>query len=329
MTDKILTDDEKDALLDGVATGEVEILSSAGPAYAEVQPFEIAERSRLVSNSFPRLHRLNQRLATRVSKHVEQLVSAEAEVAALSIENCQYGEFSERMNGMSLVIEFSASPLAGNGLIVLGADLIGHLVEAFYGGMGNEPALQSTEYFTRGEASVAELFSKDILQTLEDVWRPVMSTEHSLAATHQNTDIVEGLETGDRVIYADFEIKFLDCEQTFQVLWPVKMLAPLLPVFEGQKRERDPVQDAMWERSIRSRLTESVVAISSRVGKGRMTLGAVAALTPGDIIEIGNPRLSTLFVKKVPVLNGRFGVHEGKHAIEATDWLGAEIEPHV
>ena len=69
--------------------------------------------------------------------------------------------------------------------------------------------------------------------------------------------------------------------------------------------------------------------ISSRVGKSKMTVGGVAALEPGDIIDIDNPRLSTLFIKHVPLLNGRFGVHEGKYAIEATDWLGPEIERHA
>ena len=57
MTDRVLTDDEKEALLEGVATGEVEVQSTDGPRDADVQPFEISERCRLVSNSFPRLQR--------------------------------------------------------------------------------------------------------------------------------------------------------------------------------------------------------------------------------------------------------------------------------
>jgi len=329
MSDKILTEDEKNALLDGVATGEVEVLSSSGPAYAEVHPYEIAERSRLVSNSFPRLHRLNQRCASQLGKQVEQWVNAETDMTAIGIENCAFGEFSERVSSMSLIVEFSALPLEGSGLIVIPAELVGYLVETFYGGSDNEVTPQSSEYFTRGETSVAELFAKNVMQTLEDVWRPVMSTEHLQVTTHQNTDIVEGLEAGDRVICAEFGIKFLKHEQTFWIVWPAAMLGPMLPVFEGQKRERDPVQDAMWERSLRSRLTDAVVGISSRVGKSQMALGAVAALKPGDIIDIDNPRLSTLFVKQVPILNGHFGVHEGKHAVAATDWLGPEIERHA
>lgn len=324
MTEKVLTDDEKEALLDGVATGEVEVQSTAGPLYAEVQSFEIPERSRLVSNSFPHLQRLNQRVASCLSKLAEQFVSAETEASSGSLQTCQYGEFCERDSGLSLIVEFSAQPLQGSGLLVLNAQLVGHLVDAFYGGLDNESTHPVSEFFTRGEISVAKLFGDDVIRTLGEVWRPVVETEHKQLATHQNSDIIEGFDASDPVICADFDIGFLKRQHTMQIVWPMSMLASLLPVFEGQKRERDPAQDALWERSLRSRLTDSIIGISSRVGKCEMTLGDVAKLVPGDVIDIGNPRVSTVFVKQVPVLEGRFGVHEGKYAIEATDWLGPE-----
>ncbi len=329
MTDKVLTDEEKDALLEGVATGEVEVQSSAGPTYADVQPFEIPARSRLVSNSFPRLQRLNARVANDISRVAEQLVGAETEVTALAIDTCQYGEFCERAAGLALNVEFSAEPLDGSGIIVLNADLVGQMVEAFYGGLDNESIHQVSDFFTPGEISVASLFGKALAETIAEVWKPVMATRHELVATHQNSDIIEGFDTSDRVVCADFEIKFLDHTQVFQIVWPVAMLAPLLPVFEGQKRERDPAQDALWERSLRSRLVDSVVDISSCVGKTRMPLGHVARLAPGDVIDIDNPRLSTVFVKKVPILAGHFGVHEGKYAIEATEWLRSSVDGHI
>ncbi|MDH3352483.1 MAG: FliM/FliN family flagellar motor switch protein [Gammaproteobacteria bacterium] len=324
MTDQVLTDDEKEALLDGVATGEVEIQSKSGPAYAAVRPFEIAERCRLKSNSYPRLQRLNQRVALRVGKLVEQLVSAETEITPNAVETCPYAEFIERDSNLSLMVEFSAKPLEGSGLIVLNAALVGHLVEAFYGGSENESTRPAIEFFTRGEISVASLFGDHVMKTVAEVWRPIIDTEHQQVTTHLNTDLIEGFDASDRVIWADFDISFLKQQQSFQIVWPVSMLAPVLPVFEGQKRERDAAQDALWERSLRSRLTDSVVGISSRVGNSEMTLGAVAELSPGDVIDIDNPRLSTVFVKQVPILQGRFGVHDGRYAVEATNWLAPD-----
>ena len=41
MSENVLTDDEVDALLDGVESGEVEVQSAQGPRYASVTPFEL------------------------------------------------------------------------------------------------------------------------------------------------------------------------------------------------------------------------------------------------------------------------------------------------
>jgi len=329
MSDQVLTDDEKDALLDGVANGEVEVKTFDGPRYAEVRDFEIPARSRIATNSYPRLDKLNSRFASRAEKLAEQMVSAETEIKVGDINTCSYGEYCDRIAEFSLVIEFSAKPLDGSALIYVGAEFVRQLVESFYGGEGNEPAEHPPDMFTRGEISVAKLFCRDILRTLADVWQPLMDTEHEQVAVHLSTDIIDGFDSSDTVISADFTLEFSKQEYTFYVVWPTRMVAPLLPVFEGQKRERDAAQDALWERAIRARVTDSVVRISSRVGNSQLTLGAVAELAPGDIIDIDSPRNSTVFVKQVPILKGLFGVHEGRYAIEATEWLQPDAEANA
>ena len=326
MNDQVLTDDEKEALLDGVATGEVEVQTFKGPKYAEVQDFVIPARSRIATNSFPRLEKLNRRFADRAAKLTEQMVSAETEISVGEIEVCSYGEFCDRHKDFAIVVDFTAKPLDGTGLIYVNADLVRHLVESFFGGDGNEPADQPNDTFTRGETGVAKLFCRDMLNTLGNVWHSLVDAEHELGGVHLSTDIIDGFDSSDTVIGSHFGLEFAKQNYEFRLLWPTQMLSPLLPVFEGQKRERDPEQDALWERAIRDRVTDSIVGISSCVGQTELTLGKVAELAPGDIINIADPRSSTVFVKHVPVLKGQFGIHDGHYAVEASEWLGAEAE---
>lgn len=321
MSDQILTDDEKEALLEGVATGEIEVQSIAGPRYAKVREFEIPERSRIATNTFPRLQSLNQRFANRFGRLAEQLVNADVEIESGTVESCSFGEFCDRNTEFSIAIEFSAAPLPASGLIYVGGDLVRQLVESFYGGGENDPVEHTPDAFTPGETNVAALFCGDILTTLAQVWEPLLDTEHTRLGTHLSTDIIDGFEAGDTVVCADFSIGFLQQRHTFHIVWRTTMLASLLPVFEGQKRERDAAQDAYWEHAIRARITDTHVGISSQIGSSQLTLGAVAELSPGDVIDIGDPQKSTLFVKDVPVLEGTFGVHEGHYALEAKQWL--------
>lgn len=329
MTEQVLTGEEKEALLDGVATGEVEVLSSDGAQYAGVRSYEFPARSRIVTNSYPRLQTLNQRFAGRLSKYLGQLFNTDVEIAGTALETSSYGEFCERNSQLALLVQFSASPLSGSALIRIDVSLVGQLVDSFFGGSGTDPSTQNGEFFTPGEISVAALFSDSLLQALGELWESLAGIEPERVSMHLSTDIIDVVDSADDVISCEFEILFREQRCTFYLVWPKQTVAPLLPVFEGQKRDRDPVEDARWEEALKSGVTESIVKISSHVGQTSMTLGQVAELAPGDIVEISNPRRSTVLAQDVPVLEGHFGVHDGRYAVETTGWLRANSTPNT
>lgn len=324
MTDPVLTEDEKGALLEGMSSGEVEVHSNRGPTYASVTDFEIGPRSRIRTNSYPRLQSLNRQFASRMSKQAEAMLNADAAVTFRSIETSTYSEFSEQSSLLSLVVEFLPKPLEGSALLNLNASTVENLVETFYGGLGNEPARQEPEFFTPGEISVAALFGEAVLGVINEVWQPLIKVSAEMAGTHLSSGVIDGIDGGDSVLCCEYELDVADQKQHFQLLWPVRTVSSLLPVFDGQKRDRDPAEDARWERALRSRVTDSVVRIASDVGHTRMTLGEVAELAPGDIININNPQKGTVSASNVPILEGRFGVHDGRHAIETSKWLDPE-----
>ena len=325
--DPVLTDDEKGALLDGMSSGEVEVHSSAGPSYASVTPFEVGPRSRLATDSYPRLQSLNRQFAGRVEKQIEVLLNAESGLTFNHVRKCTYSEVSEESTGLSLLLEFAPKPLDGSALIHLGSELVEMLVETFYGGAGNDPARQDADFFTPGEVNVASLFAKAVITVTGEVWQPMAPFKPELIGPHLSSGVIDCVDGGDDVIAAEFELTVDGKAKTFHVIWPLATVNSLLPVFAGQKRERDAAQDARWNKALRQRVVDSVVRISSSVGKAQMTLGEVADLKPGDIINIENPQKSTVFASRVPILEGRFGVHGGRHAIEAMQWLEPEVGP--
>lgn len=329
MTDQVLTEDEKDALLEGVASGEVEVQSSDGPLYAGVTDFEISPRSRIVTNSFPRLQQMNRKLAGTIGKTASKLLNAKIEVASGPLATSTYGEFCEQAVEPAIVFEYSASPLEGSAVVFVQAGVVSHIVETFFGGSKENPPRHEAEGFTPGEMSVTSLFCGEVINSVVDTWQSLMPLDAGKVAVHQSTDIAEVIENSATVIYNEFDIHFDDDQLYFHVVWPTSMLAPLLPVLEGQKRDRDPVEDARWEQVLRARLPDASTDIHSCVGHARLNLRDVAELKPGDIIDFESPRDGTVFARHVAVLEGRFGVHDGHYAIETTRWLSAGPGPET
>jgi flagellar motor switch protein FliM len=325
VSEQVLTEDEKSALLDGVASGAVRVQAGGAEKYATVRPFDIDARSRIVTNSYPRLRSINQRFADRLSKQAEGLLQCELTIRPVAAGPRSFGEFVRQFPGPSVAAVFAAPPLTGSGVVVLHPEVVGHLVEAFFGGPGARTGHPESTTFSTGELSISNLFCNLVLATLQDAWQPLVGFAPARTRTETSLDHVELGGDSDAVIDTAFELCLSGTEGDqrgqFHVVWPRDMVAPLLPAFDGRKRERDPVRDAAWEKAIRRGLAETPVNVTTRVGQVSVALARVVALAPGDVIPIGIPRVATVLANNVPLLSGRFGIFDGRNAVEAGEWL--------
>ncbi len=321
MTDQVLSDEEKDALLEGVEKGEVEVQSASGPTYATVQPFVVSPRNHIVTNSFPRLQSMNRKLGAWIGKAAQHVLNERFEAAAVGRSTATWGEFREQWVEPAVLVEFQASPLEGSAVVVVGRSAVLPIVERFYGGSDDNPPRHDADGFTRGEMNVVALFCQEILKGIEETWTPIIDLEASQAEIYQSTDVVDLIEDGEDIIACEFELSEGEDQQSLHVVWPMTMIASLLPVLEGQKRDRDAAEDARWESAIRNRVPDAPVNVDSCIGTARLSLRRIAKLEVGDVIDLENPRKGTVLTNDVAVLEGRFGVHDGCYAIEATRWL--------
>ncbi|MEM1174604.1 MAG: FliM/FliN family flagellar motor switch protein [Pseudomonadota bacterium] len=317
----VLSDEEKEALLDGIESGEVEVHSTDGPRYAEVNEFVISPRAHIVTNGYPRLDLLNAQMATAMSKTVEKMLNAPVRVTPGSIEEIDYGELEERDSGAALVVDFKPAPLEGIALAYFGEGVVAQLVECFFGGCTDKPSTQNSGFFTTGERAVVQKFTQQLLACLTETWGKLTPIEPAQGSLYLNTDPIDGVDKSTKSLSCTFEMAINDIDQSFQLVWPLATIRTLIPALRDQQRDSDPVQDALWQTVISDKVTDSMVAVSSEVGRKQMLLREVAELEVGDVVDIEDPRNCTLFARDVAVLEGQFGVHNGHYAIEATRWL--------
>ena len=326
MSENVLTDDEVAALLDGVRSGEVEVQSAQGPRYASVKPFEIPRRSRLASKSFPTLELLNQKFAEQLRKRTQQLFNCELGVNCSETVNSLFGDICRQHDDILVAVEFAAPPLTGRGAIVFGAELVQQLVELFFGGAGSKPKAPGRAVFTLGELRVTHAFSNIVLAILKEMWEPIQTIDPEQLKSESSVSLLDIADETDPVIKNTFDFSFEEHDGALHLLLPKAMVETLLPLFKGADRKHSPGQDKLWADAIHTGLTDVSVNLSSHVGHTSMTLGELIRLEPGDVIKIDSPRIATICAQNIPLLEGRFGVHGGCNAVEATKWLGADLK---
>ncbi|MGB5347924.1 MAG: FliM/FliN family flagellar motor switch protein [Woeseia sp.] len=327
----VLTDDEKNALLDGVASGAIEVQSASGPHYASVVPYIISARARLKSNSMPRLDNLNDQIAKKFAENCSNLLQADFESVFRATRSQPFGDFCESWPARSVAISFTASPLSGTALIVIDSVMIGPLVETFFGGNSPESVAHNQAAHSPGSLSIVQLLALELLGIVREVWEPLKSLTPNREKMKIGLDMVDAIAAGDRVIVSEFEVAIGETGKergTFCIVWPEASLAPLRAALSGDARERDPAEDARWHKILRKRLPEVVVGLDSTIGHVRMTLADVMRWQKGDVIGIETPRIATVRARGIPLLEGRFGVQAGRNAIETVAWLDPNTRTH-
>ena len=169
-------------------------------------------------------------------------------------------------------------------------------------------------------------FSAIILQALKETLSAVVEITPEQQKTESSIATSNICDESSRVIMSSFEFMFGEHSASLHVLLPEAMVAALLPVFKGIDRKEDPQQDEMWADTIRASVTDVSVDLATTVGRASMTLGELICLRPGDIIDIENPSVATMHAEDIALLEGRFGVHAGHNAVEATKWLSEDIQ---
>jgi flagellar motor switch protein FliM len=324
-TGPVLSEAEVNALVAGVENGEIEVQSAAGPRYATVTDFEVPRRSRIVSDSLPKLDVLNATFAERLKLRSEQALAADLSVEFVATDKVLFGDLVETDVARVMAVEFSVAPLPGHAAFVLDGPLVSKLVELFFGGAANEPRAAGHDAFTAGVMRVIDAYAAVVLDALKATWAGVQTVDPQPHKSESSLSLLGIADESEPVVRSLFEYSFPGGSGRLTVLFPEKVIAPLLPTFKGEKRVPDAERDRRWTETIRDCLPAVSVGLSTSVGQATMTLRQLICLEPGDILSIENPTEATILANNVRLLRGRFGVHGGRNAVAASRWMTTDI----
>ena len=165
--DKILAQDEVDALLRGLSGGELETETDIPDDDSGFVPFDLANQDRIIRGRMPVLEIINDRFARLCTNILTNAVRKRVELNPISIDMTKFGEFMRSLPVPTSINIFKMEPLRGNALIVVDARLVFSLVENIFGGISSQPKIEGRE-FTRIEQAIVDRVIKLALQTMEE-----------------------------------------------------------------------------------------------------------------------------------------------------------------
>jgi len=121
------------------------------------------------------------------------------------------------------------------------------------------------------------------------------------------------------VVISEFHIELDGGGGNLHFTLPYSMIEPIREQLDtGLQSDRSDV-DQRWMKALEEEIQDAEVEVSSTLTETEVTVQELLDIQPGDIIPINLPETVTLKVEDIPLFRGKFGVSDGKNAIQVTD----------
>ncbi len=329
---ELLSDDEKEALLEGVNAGVIGDVTQGDSAHS-VMPYEIRPDAHINYGSYPRLQAICQQMAKRLEQQWSQLLRCPASVTAEETFGATYATAINKTRAPVITLLLELAPLPGHGVVILDNDLLAGLVESFFGFVGDEAgasnddsAIAIRQQFTQGELRVSELATEQLLKIIPPAWEKLIALTPRVLAREFDPMLGSGIETKERVIVCKFLVQTGSNGGYLRVLLPMRQLVDIADDLEGASNARNHDGDPHWRECMKQHLAGTEVKTDVMVGKVRLPLRKVIGLKAGDLLPLDSPELARLLIAGKPRATGGFGRAEENNAFRLMRWLPTDTE---
>jgi flagellar motor switch protein FliM len=320
MTDKILSQDEVDALLKGVASGEIGTEDAKEQLMDGARSFDFTSQERIIRGRMPGLEMANENFSRRFRTSISNLIMKFVDISIQNVEIIKFGDFIKTIPVPSSINLFKMEPLKGYSLMVLEAPLVFAFVEFFFGGASAQQIKSEGRAFTSIEQRVIQRVVNMALSDLEKSWSGISPIKPEFIGSEINPQFVTIVTPAEIVINVEVLIEIEDFAGRFFFCIPYSMIEPvkekLSSGIHGDKLETDQ----RWSKIMTQVLRETYVKLSAEVGRLNITFEDIMNFKVGNVINLGKSATDELILKieGLPKFKGHPGFSRGNQAIKLT-----------
>lgn len=316
MSDKdILSQDEIDALLDGVDEGELET-EEGTPVAGEVESVNLASQDRIIRGRMPTLEMVNERFARYIRVGIFNMLRRSAEISVKGVEMLKFKEYMRTLSVPTSLNLISIKPLRGTSLLVLDARLVFSFVDTFFGGNSRFHTRIEGREFTPVETRIIDKIRQMIFEDLNNAWAPVIDVDFSFNSMEVNPQFANIVSPSEVVIVSRFSVDLEGASGEIHLTLPYSTVEPIKDLLDSGIASDQGEKDERWIGALQEEVRDAEVELSVELCKRKMKLQDLMKMRPGDVIPVSLPDLAEVRIGNVPCFHGRVGRSREKYAIQ-------------
>ncbi|MDE2280645.1 MAG: flagellar motor switch protein FliM [Xanthomonadaceae bacterium] len=318
----LLSQDEIDALLDGVTDGAVETGSDQPLPRDAVLSYDFTQQDRIVRGRLPTLEMVNDRFARYFRTGLFSVLRKTCEVSVLGVKMVKFAEYVHGLVVPTNLNLVKIKPLRGTALVVFEPRLVFSVIDNFFGGDGRFHARIEGRDFTATENRVIQILLAELFTAMAEAWAPVLGLNFEYQSSEINPQFANIVSPTETVVVSRFHIELDGGGGEIHLTMPYAMVEPIRTLLDAGVQSDRVDRDDRWAEMLREEVLDAEVPLSTELLDIEITLGDFLRLRPGDVLPIQLPELSTVYAEDVPLFRARYGQANGRNAIRFHTQVG-------
>lgn len=313
MADQFLSQDEIDALLEGVSGDAPEQPEERQADGA--RPYNLASSERIVRGRMPTLEIINERFARNLRLGLFNFMRRNPEVSVGPVKVQKYSDFLRNIVVPTNINLLSVKPLRGNGLAICEPQLVFTIIDSLFGGSGKFQSRIEGRDFSATESRIILRLVEVICEEYGKSWSGV----YPLTLEYQRSEMQPQFATiatpSEIVVSTSFSVEIGESGGQIHLCIPYSTLEPIRDTLYSAVQGDSQISDRRWVNLLTQQIKTAEVEIAANLARATATVSDLLELRVGDFIELDLQQTLTANIDNVPVFECRYGTSGGKYAI--------------
>jgi flagellar motor switch protein FliM len=313
MTEQFLSQDEVDALLEGV-TGESQKLEQQEPSEG-IRNYDLGNQERIVRGRMPTMEIINERFARNFRVGLFNFMRRSPEISVGPVRVIKYSAFVRDIAVPTNINILSLAPLRGSGLLIFDPNLVFTVIDTLFGGTGKVRFRIEGRDFSPTEQRIIQRLVQVATAEYTKAWGSLFKFDFTHQRSEMHTQFANVASPSEIVVATTFNIEIGDSGGEVHFCFPYSSLEPIRDVLYSSLQADGQEPDRRWVRQLTQQVQSAEVELCGELATTPIRLGDLVKLQVGDFVPLPLRDIIPVKVDGVPVMECSFGTVNGHIAV--------------
>ncbi|MBP5701889.1 MAG: flagellar motor switch protein FliM [Lachnospiraceae bacterium] len=323
---EILSQNEIDALLNQLSTGELEVESISNAEEKPVKDYDFSRPTKFSKEHLRTLEIIFEHYGRLISTNLPVILRKNAQVTVASSETVTFSEFTNALSNPSILGIVGFEPLGGNIIIDLATNIAFSMIDRMLGGEGTP--LDKTREFSDIELSILQKIMIMFTQLLRDPWKNVLDVSPVLTRLETNPQFAQIIAPGEMIAVVTLNIKIGDVEGFMNMCLPFITLEDVMDRLNTKfwYSTMQENKDEYAKDNIEAMLKRVVIPVKAVLGTSKISVSDFMNLQVGDCIRLDAKVDSdmNIYVGNIKKFTALPGASDDSYAVRVTSVIREE-----